>query len=462
MVSIVFSYSFIIGFQWLELFGSLSALMRKPNSRYVAAKIITQWMERGDFPDRLLTDVNDDRAFITELVYGVVRRKLTLEYILQKFVSRRPEDFILAAMQVGVYQLCFMDTVEDFAAINESVGAVKSSRHKDALRAAGMVNAVLRNVQEEREAILKNLERQPDEIRTSHPEQLVHRWQKQYGERDTRRLCEWNNVPPETILRIESTKVKPSNFMKELELAGMEATIHPFQCLETFVVLQRGVPVFKVPGYKEGWFTVQDPATSASVELLDPMPGECVLDACAAPGGKTAMIAGMMEGEGELVAMDVHDDRLDTLADTVKRTGWDFVEIVKGDAAKGFPLRDSSGQATSGKQFDAVLLDVPCMNTGVLRRRADARWRFTRDRIEMLKKTQWQILSAMSTCVKPGGRLVYSTCSLEQEENEELVRRWVREHSDWRLVKAKRLFPPKSGTDGAYAALLKRSDGITE
>jgi len=431
--------------------------MRKPNSRYVAAQIITRWMEKGDFPDRLLVDVKDDRAFVMELVYGVVRRKLTLEYILQKFVNRRPEDFILAAMQIGVYQLCFMDHVEEFAAINESVGAVKESRHRDALRASGMVNAVLRNVQEEKEAILKNLARQPDEIRTSHPEQLIHRWQKQYGERDTRQLCEWNNVPPETILRVETTRISPSDFMKALEKAKIDATPHPFKCLETFITLPRGVPVFKVPGYDEGWFTVQDPATSASVELLDPEPGECVLDACAAPGGKTAMIAGMMEGEGELVAMDVHDDRLDTLRDTVQRTGWDFIEIVKGDAAKGFPLRDSSGQATTERTFDAVLLDVPCMNTGVLRRRADARWRFTRDRIEMLKKTQWQILTAMSKCVKPGGRIVYSTCSLEQEENEELVGRWVREHPEFRLAKAKRLFPPKSGTDGAYAALLRRA-----
>jgi 16S rRNA (cytosine967-C5)-methyltransferase len=424
--------------------------MRRESSRVVAARIIVRWMETGDFPDRQLAEVNQDRAFVTELVYGVVRRKLTLEYIEQKFVDRRPESLILAALHVGVYQLCFMDNIEEYAAINESVGIIKASRHRDASRAAGMVNAVLRNVQEEKEAILKNLERQDDPVRTSHPEPLVHRWCKQYGERDTRLLCEWNNVPPETILRVETAKVSSSDFLKELESAGIKAKRHPFQCLETFITLPRGVPVFKVPGYDQGWFTVQDPATSASVELLDPLPGESVLDACAAPGGKTAMIAGMMEGEGELVAMDVHDDRLETLRDTVRRTGWDFIEIVKGDAARGFP--------TIGKTFDAVLLDVPCTNTGVLRRRADARWRFTRDRIEALKKLQWKILSETAKAVKPGGRLVYSTCSLEQEENEELVGHWVRANENWRLVKAKRLFPPKSGTDGAYAALLRRAE----
>jgi len=439
-----------------EASGTLRSLMRNQNSRYIAAQIIARWMTDGSFPDRQLASVQKDRAFITELTYGVVRRKLTLEYIAQKFVNRRPEDFVLATLQVGIYQLCFMDHVDEFAAIHETVEVVKNSRHRDAARVVGMINAVLRNVQEEREMILKNLTHQPDEIRLSHPEPLLHRWTKQYGERDTRQLCEWNNRPAETILRVETTRVTPANFMQELADAGIDARLHPFQCLSTFVVLPRGVTVPKVPGFSKGWFTVQDPATSLSVELLDPEPGESVLDACAAPGGKTSMIAGFMEGEGELVAMDVHQDRLDLLANTIQRTGWDFVQIVKGDASTGSPLRDSSGQARPEQSLDAILVDVPCLNTGVLRRRVDARWRVTRDRIEMLKKTQWNILSTLSKYVKPGGRMVYSTCSLEPEENEELVNRWAREHSEFRLVKAKRLFPPKSGTDGSYAALLCR------
>lgn len=466
-------------FQSLELFGSLRLPMKK-NSRAIAAEIICRWIESESFPDRQLAAVKDDRAFVTELVYGIVRRKLTLEYIEQKFVQHRPENFILAALHVGVYQLCFMNSVEEYAAINETVDVVKQRHHRDTQRAVGMINAVLRNVQTERDAIFKNLERQPDEIRLSHPEPLIRRWIKQYGERDTRQLCEWNNRPAETVLRVEPARIAPAEFIKTLAAAGIDVKPHPFQTQETFLTLPRGVAVPNVPGYREGWFTVQDPATAVSVELLDPQPGESVLDACAAPGGKTAMIAGMMEGKGELIAMDVHDDRLDTLKDTIKRTGWDSaafggtgVQIIKGDAAHGYPNVDAmsssrpdpeqknatgTSRLQSSKQFDAILLDVPCMNTGVLRRRVDARWRFTRDRIEMLKKTQWQILTTMSKHVKPGGRLVYSTCSLETEENEELVSRWVREHSEFRLVKAKRLFPPKSGTDGAYAALLRRAE----
>ncbi|MCU0857392.1 MAG: 16S rRNA (cytosine(967)-C(5))-methyltransferase RsmB [Pontiellaceae bacterium] len=418
----------------------------KTNSRETAAEMICRWIESESFPDRQMTEVKEDRAFVTELVYGIVRRRLALEFIERKYVDRRPEPYILAALHVGVYQLCFMDNVEEFAAVHETVEAVKSRRHKDAIRAAGMINAVLRKVQEERETLLQDLKHQSDEIRLSHPESLINRWVKQYGERDALQLCEWNNQPAETILRIEPARIVPDEFIRALEAVHIDVKRHPFPSMETFVILPRGVAVAKVPGYSEGWFTVQDPATSVSVELLDPRPGESVLDACAAPGGKTAMIAGMMEGTGELIAMDVHDDRLDILQDTLKRTGWDFVKILKGDAAKGFP--------TIGKQFDAVLVDVPCLNTGVLRRRVDARWRFTRDRIEMIKKIQRQILNAMSRHVKPGGRMVYSTCSLEVEENEEMVNRWVRDHSEFRIVKAKRLFPPKTGTDGAYAALL--------
>ena len=421
----------------------------KKNSRTVAVEIIARWLENESFPDRQLAEVTSDRAFITELVYGVVRRKVTLEYIEQKYVTRRPENFPLAALHIGVYQLLFMNNVEEFAAVNETVDVVKSRRHKDAMRVSRMVNAVLRNVQEERDDILKNLERQPDYIRLSHPEQLVHRWIKQYGERDARQLCEWNNQPAETIIRVEPARISVPEFTKELDAAKINAVLHPASALETFFTLPRGVSVPKVPGYSKGWFTVQDPATAVSVELLDPRAGESVLDACAAPGGKTAMIAGLMEGKGELIAMDVHDDRLDTLKDTVTRTGWDFVKIVKGDAARGFPDRE--------KLFDAILLDVPCLNTGVLRRRVDARWRFTRERIETIKKTQRQILTAMSKHVKPGGRIVYSTCSLEVEENEEMVNSWTRANDSFRVVKAKRLFPPKSGTDGAYAAMIVKN-----
>ena len=204
-----------------------------------------------------------------------------------------------------------------------------------------------------------------------------------------------------------------------------------------------------VPGYEEGWFTVQDPATSVSVDLLAPRPGEAVLDACAAPGGKTAMMAARMDRRGELVAMDMHDDRIQTLKENQQRLNLDWIEIAKGDARKP--------EKTFGdRQFDAILLDVPCLNTGVLKRRADARWRIDDERIETITQLQNDILTACSKLLKEKGRIVYSTCSLEAEENEDLVAQWVARNPDFRLVKTGKAFPPDSGTDGAFAALLRK------
>jgi 16S rRNA (cytosine967-C5)-methyltransferase len=417
----------------------------KKNSRYVASEIIARWLEKGSFPDRQLAEVKDDRAFVTELVYGIVRRARTLEWLMKQFVSRESPEFVEAALYVGIYQLCFMDDVEEYAVLNETVEAVKMRR--DVQNAAGLVNAVLRKVQEHRESLLDRLEREPEGVRWSHPEWLMKRWLRQYGARDTRQLCEWNNRPADVIIRIEPRKVDPDTFIKQLLESGIELEKHPFKCSDCFVTLPRGINVTKLTGWNEGWFTVQDPATSVALDLLAPAPGESVLDACAAPGGKTAAIASRMEGQGELVATDLHEDRLDLLRDTLKRTGWSFVEVLRNDMAGGYPDK---------RMFDAILLDVPCMNTGVLRRRVDARWRCNALRLKSLTGIQWNILSGAAKCVKPGGRIVYSTCSLEPEEGEDLVARWVREHSDLKFIKARKLFPPKSGTDGAYTALLRR------
>ena len=174
-----------------------------------------------------------------------------------------------------------------------------------------------------------------------------------------------------------------------------------------------------------------------------------MLDACAAPGGKTAMIASRMKGEGELVAMDLHDDRIAVLKENMGRLGLDWVEIVQGDARK-------PKKALGDRRFDAILLDVPCLNTGVLRRRIDARWRVNTNRLKAITEIQYDLLSACAELLKENGRIVYSTCSLEPEENEDLIARWVREHPGFIKAKARKTFPPKTGTDGAFAAVIRK------
>lgn len=420
---------------------------KKKNSRLVAAEILAQWMEDESFPDRQLAKLQHDHAFVLEVVNGVVRNRQIFQWIENQWLKSEPQTIFKAVLWVGLYQLLFMDNVEEYAAINETVNAAKG--HPHGAGASKMINAVLRRAQREKEQVLKELERTPPFIRLSHPQFLMDRWTNQYGENDTLALAKWNNEPPSTILRVEQSAVDAAEFIDKLREADIEPLMHPYSDKEIFLVLPRGVAVRKVPGYAEGWFTIQDPATSVSVDLLAPRPGETVLDACAAPGGKTAMMAGRMKGEGELVAMDMHDDRIDVLNENRKRLNLDWIEIVKGDARK--PAR-----VFGDRTFDAILLDVPCTNTGVLKRRADARWRVDEERIETITKLQHEILDACAGLLKEKGRLVYSTCSLEAEENENLVARWVRDHPEFRLVKTGKAFPPDSGTDGAFAALLRK------
>jgi len=392
--------------------------MKKKNSRLVAAEIISQWLVERHFPDRQLAKIEHDNAFIMEVVNGVVRKRNILQWLEQGMVPKEPEPFFKAVLYVGLYQLLFMDNVEEYAAINETVDAAKGrpGGHGN----ANMVNAVLRRAQREADQIARELKRQPDDIRLSHPDFLLERWRRQFGEIEARKLAEWNNQPPQTILRVEQAVISPTDFLAKFSEAGIELEPHPFSDREKFYTLPRGLAVRKLPGYAEGWFTVQDPATSVPIDLLRPFSGESVLDACAAPGGKTAMIASRLKGEGELVAMDLHDDRIAVLKENMGRLGLDWVEIVQGDARK-------PKKALGDRTFDAILLDVPCLNTGVLRRRIDARWRVNTNRLKAITEIQYDLLSACAELLKENGRIVY-----------------------------RKTFPPKTGTDGAFAAVIRR------
>ncbi len=421
-------------------------MIRNKNSRLVAAEIVARWLADGSFPDRQLAGVQDSHAFVLEVVNGVVRNRNIFDWLEAQWLKTAPQPFFKAVLDVGLYQLLFMD-VEPYAAINETVEAAKSRAGGEA--ASRMINAVLRRAQRERDQVLESLEKQSASVRLSHPAFLLNRWARQYGEADAIKLAEWNNQPPVTTLRIDQSAVDAAEFIDKLRAADIEPLLHPFSDREIFLVLPRGIAVKKVPGYAEGWFTVQDPATAISVDLLAPRPGETVLDACAAPGGKAAMMAGRMKASGELVAMDLHADRIAVLKENQKRLKLDWIEIVQGDARE-------PEKVLADRKFDAILLDVPCLNTGVLRRRADARWRIGAERIGTITELQYEILSACAGLLKEKGRLVYSTCSLEAEENEDLVARWVSAHPQFRMVKTGKCFPPESETDGAFAALIRR------
>ena len=420
--------------------------MKATNSRGVSAQIVCRWLKTSDFPNRLLASLElEHRAFVMEMVYGVVRRRRLLEWVVERCASRMPEHEVRSFLFVGLYQLLFMTSIAPYAAVNETVDAVKIECSQ---AQADFVNAVLRKVVREKDALLTILKSQPVGIQQSHPDILVDRWNTHFGPEAAQKLCEWNNNRPDVVIRINCLKVSPVEYRAALDARQIKMS-SPSSAGREWFSLGRGIRIEELPGYKEGHFLVLDPSVMTAVELLDPQPGERVLDACAAPGGKTFLIAERMRKQGALTALELHQDRLPRLRNNMNRLGCDdFVEVVQDDAAK-------LAHETWGS-FDRILLDVPCTNTGVIRRRPDVRWRFSKARLARMISTQRTILEHMFCMLKPGGSLVYSTCSLEPEENEDLIVAYMKNKSDCHLIKERKLFPPDSGTDGAYAVLLRK------
>lgn len=383
------------------------------NTRRQAAFVVSRWLLTHEPPQDMLPS-GPERGFVQDLVYTTVRRFRPLRRVLGEFVRQWPKGELEALLLIGAAQILYMDDVPDFAAVSETVDAAKKCPNKSV---AKVVNGVLRNLLRRREEVEVSLAAASVAERESFPNALVARWTERYGAERAERLAEWFNRPAETWIAYRS--------------GGMEK-------------LPRGRKVTDVPGFAEGEFLVQDPATLGAVELLDVRPGISVLDFCAAPGGKTAQIAWRMKGEGRLVAQEVNPRRLARLRENLKRLRLDGAETT--DAVEENAL------------FDRVLADVPCSNTGVLRRRPDARWRWEPARIAELTELQRKVLAAAAKHVAPGGTLVYSTCSIEPEENEEQVKAFLAENPEFREADRKASFPLDSDHDGAFAAALTRSD----
>ena len=396
------------------------------NSRREAIFVLTHWLESCDFPDRMIPP-GENHAFITDLVYTTIRRYKTLVWVLGQLVSKMPKGETEAALLAGAAQILFMPSVAEYAAVNETVAAAKLASKQT----AGLVNAVLRNLIRQREQLLEQLAKQPLGIRASHPDSLITRWLERFDASEVAALCEWNNLPAETYLAWRPDAEEP------------------------FTRLPRGTRVESLPEYSEGRFIVQDPATAAAVSLMDLKPGQNVLDACAAPGGKTIQLAWRMNTQqegGKLVALDLYEDRLATLRENLARTRQtDNVIVAQASLADDTAsLRETYGL------FDRILLDVPCSNTGVLRRRPDARWRWTTKRMKGLCETQAKLLESALALLAPNGRIIYSTCSLEPEENRKQITAFRKAHPEVICTGVEERIPTRSQTDGVFACALER------
>ena len=388
-------------------------------SRRSAAFIVARWIATKDFPSSMLPN-GAERAFVQDLVYTTIRRIRPLRKILGALMKQWPKGELEALLYVGAAQILYMPDVPDFAAVSETVDAAKGCENPSI---AKVVNGVLRNVIRRRGEFEKMIASAPLEERESFPTALVRRWERRFGAENAARLCEWHNTPAETFLARRDG---------------------------SFAKLERGQRVEDVAGFAEGDFIVQDPGTRIAVDILDPKPGERILDACAAPGGKTVQIA--WRG-AEVTACEVNPKRRRRLEENLARLKLG-VEVISElpSLPENFQLSTSNF-----KLFHKVLVDAPCSNTGVLRRRPDARWNWSEEKLAALVKLQAEILDACAPRVAPGGLLVYSTCSNEPEENEAQVTAFLACHPDFSLEESRESIPFESGTDGAFAARLRRN-----
>jgi 16S rRNA (cytosine967-C5)-methyltransferase len=405
-----------------------------------------------------------DTAFLTELLYGVVRHRDTLDWTLAKFLTRpgRIGARTRNNLRLGVYQV-FFTRVPEWAAVNEAVRLER--RHPD------LVNAVLRNAIRRKEDILQELKRMEEDISrgtlsraetvsalsalTSHPPWLIKRWVRRFGPREALALSRANNEIPPLVLRVNTLQETRDEVLKFLDASGIEA--EPTR-LSPHGVRLRGRHRFADIEGLAGGVVAQDEAAQLVSLLLDPKPGERVLDACAAPGGKATHLAQLMSDEGEVVAADIDEKRLSILRDNIARLGLRSVRALRADVTA------LEGIGT----FHRVLVDAPCSSTGVIRRNPDVKYRHREGDLARYRERQLGILTAASRSVRPGGVLLFATCSTEPEEGEDVAGEFLRRARDFIMIEDAplggdmfrggvfRSYPHRHGTDGFFAARFRR------
>jgi 16S rRNA (cytosine967-C5)-methyltransferase len=347
---------------------------------------------------------------------------------------------------MALYQLFWLSRIPDHAAVHETVELAKL---KGFGPQAGFVNAVLRGYLRDREEtsmLLERLKRDDLAVGYSHPDWLVKKWVARYGKEETTRLLTWNNTPPKVFARINTLKISPDELKEVWKKEGVEFTAVEWPWTTFPMVEFQGVSaVEQLESFKKGFFYIQDPSTLLSVEYLEPKEGDSILDLCAAPGGKCTLIAQRMGDKGAVTAEDLAPSRIQLIEENVRRLGLNCVTARLSD---GVP---------SGEQYDRVLVDAPCSNAGVFRRRVELRWRISPSEVERLRAVQLKLLKSAIAKVKPGGCLVYSTCSLEPEENEGVVTEALIEHPEMIVEKQRQLLPFADLVDGAFVAQMRKA-----
>ena len=407
---------------------ALKALRTWRNGRRFADSIVLEFLPKADLTE-------SDRAFAFELFYGALRNLTLLDFWIGCLRSSQIDPDLRDILRLGLYQLLLLKTAPH-AAVHETVDLAPR-------RQRAIINGILRAAIRHRSELLDRSDAQPLFVRTSHPQFLVERWEEHFGTQRAEELCKWNNRRAPIYGRINQLRIDREEFSRRYPES------RPVSCNPDFVEFG----VVPTTAIDRGDCYIQDPSTAIACHILDPKPEEKILDACAAPGGKTALVAQLMKNRGTIVACDRDPGRLQTLKQNMARLGVKIVRTFRHDWTCGHV----PAEIASAGPFHRILVDAPCSNTGVMRRRVDVRWRLKPGDFPRMQQRQLELLRALIPLLGPNGALVYSTCSLEPEENEQVASQAITGLSILSLKEEKRSLPFRDGFDGAYAAKFIRS-----
>ncbi len=409
--------------------------MTMQNPRQLAFLALRDVHRRGAFTDIALDRVlrtaklnSADRGLVTELVYGSVRRSRSLDALIdqlgRKKAHQQPPE-LRTILHIGLYQLRYQERIPPSAAVNTTVELAKENGFKGL---AGVVNGLLRQYERLAASSSDSLQLPVEPVERlgvlhSFPDWIIQMWIEQLGVEETEQLCEWLNQSPTIDLRINPLRVLIEDVEAAMQSAGVN--VHRVPQLPQALRVAGGTgTIQKLPGFSEGWWTIQDSSAQLVSHLLDPQAGDVVIDACAAPGGKTTHIAELMRDEGKIWACDKAASRLKKLKENAQRLQLKSIQICTGDSRNFSQFSNSA---------DRVLLDAPCSGLGTLHRRPDIRWRVTAATVDELSVLQGELLEQAATWVKPGGVLVYSTCTVHPQENEGVILPFLERHSHWQI-----------------------------
>ncbi|WP_339831371.1 16S rRNA (cytosine(967)-C(5))-methyltransferase RsmB [Paenibacillus sp. FSL R7-0272] len=447
----------------------------KTSARALAVKVLSAVEQDGAYSNLELNrrlkeaDLSSaDAGLATELVYGTIARRNTLDYYLERFVAKgtaKLQPWVRSLLRISAYQLIYLDRIPEHAVVSEAVNLAKKLGHQGI---SGMVNGVLRNMIRNKEQLhvpshLPVAER--ISLEHSHPLWMVERWIAQYGEETTEAICRANNEPPAVSIRVNTTMTTRDKLMEEMVSSG--AVVEASHLSPDGILVRSGGNMALTSWYRDGLFSVQDESSMLVAEAVAPEEGQKVLDCCAAPGGKTAHIAEKMRDRGRIIANDVHAHKRELILDQAERLGLSCIDAVTGDAL-------DLDKRYAESSFDRILLDAPCSGLGVIRRKPDVKWTKSSSDIEDISSLQRELLDCVAPLLKPGGILVYSTCTIESAENEDMVADFLDRHPEYKAIETSawsqpgsrewkavnggvQILPQYAHSDGFYIARLTKT-----